>query len=99
MQAAESKFFILEVVLQFRLVLGQLRFLFLLEAVKASRNTQLKKYDFLIVLQQYLASSSSEHVQLFDLIERMLEYDVTKRITLDEAIKHPFFDSIRKTKK
>lgn len=99
MQAAESKFFILVVVLQFRLVLGQLRFLFLLEAVKASRNTQLKKYDFLIVLQQYLASSSSEHVQLFDLIERMLEYDVTKRITLDEAIKHPFFDSIRKTKK
>uniref|UniRef100_A0A8C1S2Q8 dual-specificity kinase n=1 Tax=Cyprinus carpio TaxID=7962 RepID=A0A8C1S2Q8_CYPCA len=50
-------------------------------------------------LRQYLASSSSEHVQLFDLIERMLEYDVTKRITLDEAIKHPFFDSIRKTKK
>uniref|UniRef100_A0A671N8N6 dual-specificity kinase n=1 Tax=Sinocyclocheilus anshuiensis TaxID=1608454 RepID=A0A671N8N6_9TELE len=42
-------------------------------------------------LRQYMASSSSDHVQLFDLIERMLEYDVTKRITLDEAITTPFF--------
>ncbi|XP_042626584.1 dual specificity protein kinase CLK4-like isoform X2 [Cyprinus carpio] len=50
-------------------------------------------------LRQYIGSSSSDHAQLFDLIERMLEYDVTKRITLDEAIKHPFFDSIRKSKK
>lgn len=50
-------------------------------------------------LRQYLVSSSSDHEQLFDLIERMLEYDVTKRITLDEAIKHPFFNSIRKSKK
>uniref|UniRef100_A0A673LQF7 dual-specificity kinase n=1 Tax=Sinocyclocheilus rhinocerous TaxID=307959 RepID=A0A673LQF7_9TELE len=50
-------------------------------------------------LRQYMASSSSDHVQLFDLIERMLEYDVTKRITLDEAITHPFFVSMRKTKK
>ncbi len=57
------------------------------------------KYYFLIVLQQYMVSGSSEHVQLFDLMEKMLEYDVTKRITLDEAIKHPFFDLIRKTKK
>lgn len=50
-------------------------------------------------LQQYLVSCSSDHEQLFDLIERMLEYDVTKRITLDEAIKHPFFNSTRKGKK
>ncbi|KAK2890886.1 hypothetical protein Q8A67_013529 [Cirrhinus molitorella] len=50
-------------------------------------------------LRQYLVSGSSDHTQLFDLIERMLEYDVTKRITLDEAIKHPFFNSIRKSKK
>ncbi len=57
------------------------------------------KYYFLIVLQQYMVSGSSEHVQLFDLMEKMLEYDVTKRITLEEAIKHPFFDLIRKTKK
>ncbi|RXN29151.1 dual specificity kinase CLK4-like isoform X1 [Labeo rohita] len=50
-------------------------------------------------LRQYLVSGSSDHVQLFDLIERMLEYDVSKRITLDEAIKHPFLDSIRKSRK
>ncbi|KAK9963442.1 hypothetical protein ABG768_006627 [Culter alburnus] len=50
-------------------------------------------------LRQYLVSSSSDHEQLFDLIERMLEYDVTKRITLDEAIKHPFFNCIKKSKK
>ncbi len=95
MQAAESKFFILEVVLHLKLVLCQLS----CQDVKISRNAQLMKYYFLIVLQQYMVSGSSEHVQLFDLMEKMLEYDVTKRITLEEAIKHPFFDLIRKTKK
>lgn len=32
--------------------------------------------------------------QLFDLIGRMLEYDALQRITLSEALKHPFFDKI-----
>ena len=34
---------------------------------------------------------SDEHRQLFDLIEKMLEYDPAHRITLHEACKHPFF--------
>jgi len=35
-----------------------------------------------------------EHLKLVDLIARMLEYDPTKRISLAEAINHPFFDVI-----
>ena len=31
---------------------------------------------------------------MVDLIARMLEYDPTKRISLAEAINHPFFDVI-----
>jgi CDC-like kinase len=31
---------------------------------------------------------------LFDLIGRMLDYEASHRITLTEALKHPFFDKI-----
>jgi len=31
---------------------------------------------------------------LFDLISKMLCYDVSQRITLSEALRHPFFDKI-----
>ncbi|MCJ8740646.1 hypothetical protein PDJAM_G00061340 [Pangasius djambal] len=47
-------------------------------------------------LKQYMSSKSSEHEQLFDLLQKMMEYDVSKRITLEEAIKHPFFTPLRK---
>ncbi|XP_015205091.1 dual specificity protein kinase CLK4b isoform X1 [Lepisosteus oculatus] len=50
-------------------------------------------------LKQYMASKSLEHEQLFDLIGKMLEYDFSKRISLDQALKHPFFDPIRKGKR
>ncbi|XP_030642295.1 dual specificity protein kinase CLK4 isoform X2 [Chanos chanos] len=50
-------------------------------------------------LREYMVGKSQDHEQLFDLIEKMLEYDVTKRIILDEAIKHPFFDSLKKSKR
>uniref|UniRef100_A0ABM5F4I3 dual-specificity kinase n=1 Tax=Pogona vitticeps TaxID=103695 RepID=A0ABM5F4I3_9SAUR len=46
-------------------------------------------------LRRYLASEAEEHHQLFDLIEGMLEYEPAKRITLAEALKHPFFDALK----
>ncbi|XP_069621820.1 dual specificity protein kinase CLK3 isoform X3 [Ranitomeya imitator] len=39
----------------------------------------------------YKKEDSPEHTQFFDLLRRMLEYSPTLRITLDEALKHPFF--------
>lgn len=39
-----------------------------------------------------------EHLQLFDLIEKMLEYFPEERIGLKEALSHPFFKSIHKEK-
>ncbi|XP_076836106.1 dual specificity protein kinase CLK4b [Brachyhypopomus gauderio] len=50
-------------------------------------------------LRQYMSSKSSDHEKLFDLIQKMMDYDVSKRITLDEAIKHPFFTPLRKENK
>lgn len=35
---------------------------------------------------------SEEQNQLFDLIELMLNYDPNERITLKQALEHPFFD-------
>jgi CDC-like kinase len=32
--------------------------------------------------------------QLFDLISKMLEYEASQRINLNEALRHPFFDKI-----
>lgn len=49
--------------------------------------------------QNYMTSKSQAHEELFDLIEKMLHYDVTKRITVDDAIQHPFFDALRKGNK
>lgn len=43
--------------------------------------------------QRYLLSEAEEHHQLFDLIEAMLEYEPTKRLTLAAALRHPFFQS------
>ncbi|XP_012690364.2 dual specificity protein kinase CLK1-like [Clupea harengus] len=47
-------------------------------------------------LKEYMSSRGPEHQQLFDLVQRMLEYDVTERITLNEALSHPFFKNLRK---
>ncbi|XP_034539026.1 dual specificity protein kinase CLK2-like isoform X2 [Notolabrus celidotus] len=38
---------------------------------------------------------SEEEKQLFDLLSCMLEYDVCRRITLEEALWHPFFTPMR----
>ncbi|XP_030044075.1 dual specificity protein kinase CLK2 isoform X2 [Microcaecilia unicolor] len=46
-------------------------------------------------LRRYLTSEAEEHHQLFDLIEGMLEYEPSRRITLAESLKHPFFDLLK----
>ncbi|GLV41312.1 Darkener of apricot [Carabus blaptoides fortunei] len=45
-------------------------------------------------LLRYQMSEENDHVQLFDLISRMLEYEPSQRITLGEAMRHPFFNKI-----
>ncbi|XP_012260492.2 dual specificity protein kinase CLK3 isoform X2 [Athalia rosae] len=45
-------------------------------------------------LHRYLLSDDEEHMQLFDLIGRMLEYEPTQRITLKDALNHAFFDAL-----
>ncbi|MEE6527868.1 hypothetical protein FKM82_029575 [Ascaphus truei] len=46
-------------------------------------------------LRRYMMSESEDHHQLFDLIEGMLEYEPSKRLTLAEALKHPFYDLLK----
>lgn len=45
-------------------------------------------------MQRYKQSDDNDHAQLFNLVLRMLEYEPSQRITLREALMHPFFDKI-----
>ncbi|XP_048489595.1 dual specificity protein kinase CLK2 isoform X4 [Plutella xylostella] len=45
-------------------------------------------------LLRYLQNNSEETRQLFDLIARMLEYEPAQRITLRDALHHPFFSKL-----
>ncbi|XP_011159153.2 probable dual specificity protein kinase madd-3 isoform X1 [Solenopsis invicta] len=45
-------------------------------------------------LHRYMLSDDEEHRQLFDLIQRMLEYEPSQRITLKDALIHTFFDAL-----
>lgn len=45
-------------------------------------------------LKRYQVSDEEDHVLLFDLIQRMLDYEPSQRLALTEALKHPFFDKI-----
>ncbi|XP_022210742.2 AF4/FMR2 family member lilli isoform X1 [Drosophila obscura] len=40
-------------------------------------------------------SDSEDHCELFGLIKKMLEYEPSSRITLGEALRHPFFDRLQ----
>uniref|UniRef100_A0A182N135 Protein kinase domain-containing protein n=1 Tax=Anopheles dirus TaxID=7168 RepID=A0A182N135_9DIPT len=42
-------------------------------------------------LHRCVLTDKPDHLQLFDLIRKMLEYDPANRITLDKALRHPFF--------
>ncbi|KAJ8267763.1 hypothetical protein COCON_G00129350 [Conger conger] len=44
-------------------------------------------------LRRYLLSEAEEHHQLFDLIESMLEYEPSKRLTMAASLRHPFFEA------
>ncbi|XP_018318083.1 dual specificity protein kinase CLK2 isoform X3 [Mycetomoellerius zeteki] len=45
-------------------------------------------------LHRYMLSDDEDHRQLFDLIQRMLEYEPSQRITLKDALTHSFFDAL-----
>jgi CDC-like kinase len=42
-------------------------------------------------IHRYMQSESEDHRLLFDLIVKMLEYEANTRISLSEALRHPFF--------
>ncbi|XP_054453005.1 dual specificity protein kinase CLK4 isoform X2 [Anoplopoma fimbria] len=48
-------------------------------------------------LKHYMQSKGEDHCQLFDLIEKMMEYDPAKRLSLEQALHHPFFSCFRKS--
>jgi len=45
-------------------------------------------------LMRYMKTDDEDTRQLFDLIRKMLEYEASQRITLPEALNHPYFDKI-----
>ena len=57
-------------------------------------NEASKFINVCIVFQRYMMKDSEEHRQLFDLIEKMLEYDPVHRVSLIDAMKHPFFSKL-----
>ncbi|XP_068179415.1 dual specificity protein kinase CLK2b [Antennarius striatus] len=57
------------------------------ECSKAGRDVKAKCRP----LRKYLLSQGTEHHQFFNLLERMLEYEPSKRISLSSALGHPFF--------
>lgn len=51
--------------------------------------------EFYMPLKDYMSADFDDDQQLFDLIEKMLEYEPTERILLNEALRHPCFDKLQ----
>ncbi|XP_076678628.1 CDC like kinase darkener of apricot isoform X5 [Andrena cerasifolii] len=45
-------------------------------------------------LHRCMLSDDEEHRQLFDLVQKMLDYEPSQRIVLKDALAHPFFDAL-----
>lgn len=45
-------------------------------------------------LTRYRSSDTEDHRALFDLIGKMLAYEPSDRVSLAEALRHPFFSPI-----
>lgn len=45
-------------------------------------------------LKAYMLSDEEDHVQLLDLLYRLMEYDPSRRISLSASLRHPFFASL-----
>jgi len=50
----------------------------------------------LAMAAHYIRDKGIQHLQLFDLIEKMLEYEPSSRITLSDSLSHPFFKPLLK---
>ena len=49
----------------------------------------------LMMMQRYIGADTEDHRQLFDLIEKMLEYEPSQRIHLADAVRqHPYFQPL-----
>ncbi|CAL8355263.1 unnamed protein product [Merluccius merluccius] len=47
-------------------------------------------------LKEYMMCQSEDHQKLFDLVEKLMEYDPAKRLSLEQALKHPFLACFHK---
>ncbi|CAI4226326.1 unnamed protein product [Auanema sp. JU1783] len=45
-------------------------------------------------LRRCMQSNEPDHVELFEMIEAMLEYEPSSRLTLDQALQHKFFQKL-----
>jgi len=47
------------------------------------------------MMQRYIGADTDDHRQLFDLIEKMLEYEPSQRVHLADAVRqHPYFQPL-----